>query len=108
MESVPDSVRGRAFGLFITLAGVIGNLSHWLAGNWVKGLGADAHLPAAYYPLYGRLALLLLLSLLGLPCLHAIRKTEQPAGNPSSDRTPGRIHDPEFESPRSSEAGGLD
>src|SRR5438876_5514991 len=67
MKSVPDAVRGRAFGLFITLAGLVGNLSHWLAGNWVKGLGASAHSIAAYYPLYGRLALLLLLSLFGLP-----------------------------------------
>ena len=108
MESVPDAVRGRAFGFFITLAGVVGNLSHWLAGNWVKGLGADAHSSAAYYPLYGRLALLLLLSLLGLPCLHAIRKKEQPAGKSASDRTPGGIHGQGFESARSSEAGGLD
>src|SRR5207249_11086151 len=79
MESVPDAVRGRAFGFFITLAGLIGNLSHWMAGNWVKSLGADAHSTRAYYPLYGQLALLLLLSLLGLPCLHAIRKREEAA-----------------------------
>jgi MFS family permease len=79
MEAVPEAMRGRAFGFFITLAGLIGNLSHWKVGNWVKGLGANAHSAHAYYTLYGQLALLLLLSLLGLPCLHAIRKREKPA-----------------------------
>jgi len=82
MEAVPDPVRGRAFGFFITLAGLIGNLSHWMAGNWVKSLGTNAHSTHAYYPLYGRLSLLLLLSLLGLPCLHAIRKREKPEVSP--------------------------
>jgi hypothetical protein len=42
----------------------------------VKELGAGAHSPSRYYPLYGRLALLVILSLAGLPCLHAIRKRE--------------------------------
>jgi MFS family permease len=79
MEAVPEALRGRAFGFFITLAGLIGNLSHWKVGNWVKGLGANAHSAHAYYSLYGQLALLLLLSLLGLPCLHAIRKREKAA-----------------------------
>jgi FSR family fosmidomycin resistance protein-like MFS transporter len=79
MEAVPDAVRGRTFGFFITLAGLIGNLSHWMAGSWVKSLGTDVHSARAYYPLYGQLSLLLLLSLLGLPCLHAIRKKEKPA-----------------------------
>jgi hypothetical protein len=87
---VPDAVRGRAFGFFITLAGLIGNLSHWMAGNWVKSLGTDAHSVRAYYPLYGQLSLLLLLSLLGLPCLHAIRKKEKaaPARPPQAPQEP--------------------
>jgi MFS family permease len=88
MEAVPDAVRGRAFGFFITLAGLVGNLSHWMAGNWVKSLGADAHFARAYYPLYGQLSLLLLLSLLGLPCLHAIRKREKPVSAGSLQRQP--------------------
>jgi hypothetical protein len=87
-------VRGRAFGFFITLAGLVGNLSHWMSGTWVKSLGSDAYSPSAYYPLYGQLSLLLLLSLLGLPCLHAIRKREKPAseGAPRVPREPVVIH----------------
>ncbi len=77
MESVPDAVRGRVFGLFITVGGLIGNLSHWTVGAEVKGLGAAAYSAKAYYPAYGLLALMLVLSLAGLPCLHAIRKREQ-------------------------------
>ena len=76
MQSVPDSVRGRVFGLFITIGGLVGNLSHWVAGVWVKQLGAAGNEPSGYNQIYSELALLLLLSLLGLPCLHAIRKRE--------------------------------
>jgi FSR family fosmidomycin resistance protein-like MFS transporter len=97
MEAVPEAVRGRAFGFFITLAGLIGNLSHWMAGNWVKSLGNNAHSPHAYYPLYRQLSLLLLLSLLGLPFLHAIRKREKPAPEASPDPVAGTVRDPQFE-----------
>ena len=76
MESVPDSVRGRVFGLFITVGGLVGNLSHWLVGKWVQKLGPAASSPSAFFPIYGCLALLIVLSLIGLPCLHAIRKRE--------------------------------
>jgi MFS family permease len=76
MQSVPDAVRGRVFGLFITVGGLIGNLSHWVMGNEVKRMGEAAHEPGGYFALYGVLAALVALSLLGLPCLHAIRKRE--------------------------------
>jgi MFS family permease len=76
MESVPDAVRGRVFGLFITFGGLIGNLSHWLVGGFVKNLGARASDPSAYYTIYVVLAGLIVVSLLGLPCMRAIRKRE--------------------------------
>ena len=79
-----------------TVAGLIGNLSHWMAGNWVKSLGANAHSTRAYYPLYGQLALLLLLSLLGLPCLHAIRKREKPAPDVLPNTAGHAFRDPQF------------
>jgi MFS transporter, FSR family, fosmidomycin resistance protein len=76
MESVPDAVRGRVFGLFVMGGGVIGNLSHWAVGARVKQLGEAAGLASAYYPLYTGLALLMLVSLTGLLCLNPIRKRE--------------------------------
>ncbi len=76
MQSVPDAVRGRVFGLFITVGGLLGNLSHWIVGEAVRRMGAAAHEPASYFTTYGILAGMILLSLLGLPCLHAIRKRE--------------------------------
>lgn len=77
MESVHDSIRGRVFGLFITFGGLFGNLSHWVMGHWVKRLGTEATAPGSYYPIFGMLALFVLLSLVGLPCLHRIRKREK-------------------------------
>ena len=47
-----------------------------LAGDQVKRMGNGASAVGSYYPLYGAIAVLALLSLVGLPCLHAIRKRE--------------------------------
>jgi MFS family permease len=88
MESVPDHVRGRVFGLFITIGGLIGNLAHWLAGSWVKALGAGAGSPANYYNLYALLSFFALLSLLGMPCLYAIRRRERAAQAATSSSLP--------------------
>ena len=76
MQSVPDAVRGRVFGLFITVGGMIGNFSHWAVGAWVKNLGDAANSPDGYFSIYAVLALLIVISLAGLPALHAIRKRE--------------------------------
>lgn len=77
MEAVPDSVRGRVFGLFITIGGLLGNLSHYIVGKWVESFGPRAAEVSTYYSLYGWLAFFLLVSLLGLPCLRALQKREQ-------------------------------
>lgn len=79
MESVPDAVRGRALGIFVMAGGIIGNLSHWLVGAKVKKMGDSAALAHTYFPLYAGLAVLLLLALSGLLCLHAIQKREKVA-----------------------------
>ncbi|PAW77768.1 MAG: hypothetical protein B9S33_20085 [Pedosphaera sp. Tous-C6FEB] len=76
MEAVPDAVRGRVFGLFITVGGLLGNIAHWFVGRWVERLGAAAAEPARYHSFYLLLAALLLLSLPGLLCLREIRKRE--------------------------------
>ena len=77
METVHDSVRGRVFGLFITICGLVGNLSHWVVGSWVQRLGGRAFSPESYFLLYATLALMVLASLAWLPCLHAIRQREE-------------------------------
>jgi FSR family fosmidomycin resistance protein-like MFS transporter len=83
MEAVPNAVRGRVFGLFITIGGLLGNLSHYLMGKWVVSFGPRANEVSAYYPLYGCLALFLLASLIGLPCLRALREREKKIHAPS-------------------------
>lgn len=76
MDSVPDAVRGRVFGLFITVGGLAGDVSHWVVGRWVERLGPSAMSVQPYHWLFGWLSCLVFLSLLGVPCLHAIRKRE--------------------------------
>ncbi len=76
MQSVPDAVRGRVFGLFMTIGGFFGNLSHWVVGDAVKRLGDAAQSPASYTGFYLAVAGLMTVALLGLPCLRAIRRRE--------------------------------
>lgn len=76
MESVHNSVRGRVFGCFITIGGLLGNLSHWIVGTWVKKLGDEASRSEAYFPLYNLLAGAVIVSLVGLGFLHAVRKRD--------------------------------
>jgi MFS family permease len=76
MESVPDAVRGRVFGIFVMGGGVIGNLSHWLVGAKVKHLGAAAHSAEAYFAVYAAIGLLVVASLTGLIFLRAIQRRE--------------------------------
>jgi MFS transporter, FSR family, fosmidomycin resistance protein len=84
MESVPDEIRGRVFGLFITVGGLIGNFSHWIVGSWIHKLDTAALQIESYLPLFALLSTLMALSVAGLPLLNAIRKrehlTEVPAG----------------------------
>ncbi len=74
MQAVPDAVRGRVYGLFITVGGLLGNLAHWCAGMWVRRMGAAAAEPASYFGLYAGIGGLVLVSLAALPCLHALRQ----------------------------------
>lgn len=79
MEAVPDAVRGRVFGLFITVTGLLSNVSHWAVGSWVERLGPGAKVVSNYFPLYGVLSLLVIVSLAGLPCLRALGRV-RPGG----------------------------
>ena len=87
MESVPAAVRGRVFGLFITVGGLVGNMAHWMAGRWVERLGEAANSPQGFYGIYAMLALLMVCSLAGLPFLRAIRRREHLAA--ATVTTPG-------------------
>jgi MFS family permease len=73
MESVPSAVRGRVFGLFILISGLLGNLSHWWIGRWVQDLGPVADQATAYRGAYFGLACLVWISMIGLICLRMIR-----------------------------------
>jgi MFS transporter, FSR family, fosmidomycin resistance protein len=77
MESVPDAVRGRVFGLFLTIGGLVGNLSHWAVGEWVERLGPAARSPSGYYSLFAILGAMIIGSIAAFPFLHALRKRER-------------------------------
>ena len=73
MQSVPDAVRGRFFGLFITVGGLGGNTAHWAVGAWIHRLGPDASRVAAYVPVFSGLAAMMFCSLGALLCLRWFR-----------------------------------
>jgi MFS family permease len=97
MESVPDAVRGRVFGLFITVGGLIGNCSHWSMGHWVKSLGADAAMPGNYFAIFSVLSVMVLLSLVGLAFLHKLRNLEINERTARVAGPPSAMNNPQFE-----------
>ncbi len=72
MDSVPSASRGRLFGLFILISGMLGNFSHWGIGKWVAEMGPLAAEPASYRVGFGALAILIWLSMIGLLCLQML------------------------------------
>jgi MFS family permease len=76
MESVHDSVRGRVYGLFIMLGGIVGNLGHWFAGKWVQHLDQKAMHVESYRGIYAMIGAMILLSIGGLICLAALKRKE--------------------------------
>jgi MFS family permease len=80
MRSVPHQIRGRVFGVFITIGGILGNVAHWAMGAYVKHLGPASGQAESYHHIYALLSGLLVLSLLGLPCLRALRRREAAEG----------------------------
>lgn len=88
MELVPDAVRGRIFGLFITIGGLLGNLSHWLIGRWVEHLGESRNLVGSYYLPYTVMGALILSSLGGLLCLRRLRDQSSSATRTEPETSP--------------------
>ncbi len=75
MESVPDAIRGRVFGLFITVGGLVGNAAHWAMGAFVQGMGGAAGNAASYRPAFTLLAAGVAASMLALPLFHRLKGT---------------------------------
>lgn len=88
MSAMPHHFRGRVFGIFITVGGIVGNLAHWIAGAYVKHLGPSSARVESYYGIYTMLGLFIGLSLIGLPCLLAVRKRESLGKDFSSTLSP--------------------
>jgi MFS family permease len=78
MESVHDSVRGRVYGLFIMMGGIVGSLGHWFAGKWVHHLAKGAASAQTYIGVYAVLGTLILLSIGGLVCLSTLKRKDAP------------------------------
>ena len=87
MECVDVAVRGRVFGLFILISGLLGNLSHWWIGRWVGGLGVRANEASAYRDAYLGLGTLVWISMIGLICLWMIRSQSRPCALSQSAAT---------------------
>lgn len=96
MDAVPDAIRGRVFGFFITITGVISNTSHWIFGDWVHRLGDRASEVTAYHGAFALMALFVFISIPGLFCLrrvaerHASANARVVTGLPSG-ATPGNV-----------------
>jgi MFS family permease len=76
--SAPEQVRGRVFGVFLTVGGLIGSLGHWFSGVWVRNLGERADQAQSYVGVFGVLAMLVIGALGALPFVRAMRRQAAP------------------------------
>lgn len=79
-ESVPDRLRGRVLGLFITVAGVIGASAPWAMGRVSDELAERASVQSAYAPTFGVLGTCVACSALGLLVLRHFRRRHPRSG----------------------------
>lgn len=73
-ESVPDRLRGRVLGLFITVGGVIGAAAPVVVGLLADGLGDQTTRQPAYRGAFALLGVCVALSSVGLLVLRAFRR----------------------------------
>ena len=82
MESVPDALRGRMFGMFITISGTISSFAHWAMGNVAASLqhrAAEAKvalLATDFAPWYALLAALIAVSVVGVRGIRWLRTVQ--------------------------------
>ncbi|MCF7708354.1 MAG: MFS transporter [Verrucomicrobia bacterium] len=87
MESVPDSVRGRAFGVFVLISGIVSSCAHWTMGEWINASGLASEPPEEYLVVFMGLAVLLFLAVLGLPLLKRVKAANDVADAHEEDVT---------------------
>ena len=79
MESVPDALRGRMFGMFITISGTISSFAHWAMGSVADSLqhraaeAKTALLATDFAPWYALLAALIAVSVGGVRGIRWLR-----------------------------------
>jgi MFS family permease len=69
LERIPNALRGRVYGLFLTVAGTMSATGPWAMGQWTDALGPQASVPHAYFPLFGAIGVLMVLAVFSKPCL---------------------------------------
>jgi MFS family permease len=72
LERVPPDLRGRACGIFLTIAGTLGALSPWWMGWWIDRLGPAASHPVGYDLPFATLALMMIAAALSPLILHRL------------------------------------
>jgi MFS family permease len=76
LERVAPDMRGRVVGLFLLLAGTFASTAPFLIGWWVDLLQSRSAVPAAYGPIFGVLAAMMVLSAYSIRLI--IKLTPQP------------------------------
>ncbi|OHE75177.1 MAG: hypothetical protein A2107_03930, partial [Verrucomicrobia bacterium GWF2_62_7] len=82
MESVPDVMRGRTFGVFITVGGTISSFAHWAMGKVADSLqqrAAETNTALAagdFAPWYALLAALIAVSVIGIHGIRWLRRLQ--------------------------------
>jgi MFS family permease len=88
LERVPNPLRGRVYGLFLTIAGTMSNTSPWIMGAWTDHFGPAASRQISYLPIFATLGLLAAISSLSVPLIARLGDVTGPAIEPFSEVVP--------------------
>lgn len=91
LERVAAPLRGRIYGLFLTIAGTIANTAPWLMGWWTDRFGTAAAHPRTYLPPFVTLGLMVAAASLAAPLIAKLGVATKPEINPLSEIAPATM-----------------
>lgn len=88
LERVPENIRGRVVGLFLTVASTMAAISPWAMGFWTDGFGAKASEPTAYLPPFVTLGVLMVIAAFSAPIIAKLGEPQAGAISPLREISP--------------------
>jgi MFS family permease len=81
LERFPAAQRGRAYGLYLTIAGSMGAAGPWVMGAWTDALGDRANVRTGYILPFAAVGVAMFLATLAIPLIRKLEPATLPDGS---------------------------